>query len=254
MIAYVRLILNQYDQEAFRRVANVPKRSIGPASVDAILKYVEENPDADIFDACENVKLRNRKAQMGINNFVAVIEELYITANEINQNLDGQATLADLIRRIVILTDYEKHLNDTVKNKDEVTQRMSNVYELMNIASNYTDIEEFVDNMMGYSDEDEEDEEGQATVKMLTMHASKGLEWPIVIIVGCNEGTSPHFLSIRDGNLEAERRLFYVAMTRAKKQLFLSRAKFVRDRSGIPHATHESRFISEIDSRYINKR
>lgn len=254
MIAYVRLILNQYDQEAFRRVANVPKRSIGPASVDAILKYVEENPDADIFDACENVKLRNRKAQMGINNFVAVIEELYITANEINQNLDGQATLADLIRRIVILTDYEKHLNDTVKNKDEVTQRMSNVYELMNIASNYTDIEEFVDNMMGYSDEDEEDEEGQATVKMLTMHASKGLEWPIVIIVGCNEGTSPHFLSIRDGNLEEERRLFYVAMTRAKKQLFLSRAKFVRDRSGIPHATHESRFISEIDSRYINKR
>lgn len=254
MMAYVRLVLNQYDQEAFRRVANVPKRNIGPASVDAILNYVDNNPEADIFDACEQVKLRNRKAQIGINNFVAVIEELYITANEINQNLDGNRTLADLIRRVVILTDYEKHLGETAKGEEEVQQRMSNVYELINIARNYTDIEDFVESMMGYSDEDEEDEEGKATVKLLTMHASKGLEWPIVIVVGCNEGTSPHYLSLRDGNLEEERRLFYVAMTRAKKQLFLTRAKFVKDRSGFPHATNESRFIGEINERFINKR
>lgn len=254
MMAYVRLVLNQYDQEAFRRVANVPKRNIGPASVDAILNYVDNNPEADIFDACEQVKLRNRKAQIGINNFVAVIEELYITANEINQNLDGNRTLADLIRRVVILTDYEKHLGETAKGEEEVQQRMSNVYELINIARNYTDIEDFVESMMGYSDEDEKDEEGKATVKLLTMHASKGLEWPIVIVVGCNEGTSPHYLSLRDGNLEEERRLFYVAMTRAKKQLFLTRAKFVKDRGGFPHATNESRFISEINERFINKR
>lgn len=254
MMAYVRLVLNQYDQEAFRRVANVPKRNIGPASVDAILSYVDENPEADVFDACEQVKLRNRNAQIGINNFVSVIEELYITANEINQNLDGKRTLADLIRRIVVLTDYEKHLEETIKSEEEVQQRMSNVYELINIARNYTDIEDFVESMMGYSEEDEEDKEGNATVKLLTMHASKGLEWPVVIIIGCNEGTSPHYLSLRDGNLEEERRLFYVAMTRAKKQLFLTRAKFAKGRSGFSHATNESRFIGEINERFINKR
>lgn len=254
MMAYVRLVMNQHDQEAFRRVANVPKRGIGPASVDAILEYVNKHEEADIFDACEKVKLRNRKAQLGINNFVAVIEQLYETAAIIQSNGDGNRSIADLIRQVVILTDYEKHLDETEKDEEAVESRMSNIRELMNMAREYTNVEEFVENMMGFSDEDEENEEGSASVKLLTMHASKGLEWPIVIVIGCSEGIAPHFLAVRDGNIEEERRLMYVAMTRAREQLFITRAKFVRDRGGSLHATQESRFISEIDTRFVRKR
>ena len=254
MMAYVRLVMNQNDQEAFRRVANVPKRGIGPASVDAILAYVNNHAEADIFDACESVKLRSRKAQLGINNFVSVIEQLYETAAIIQSNGDGNRTMADLIRQIVILTDYENHLRETEKDEEAVDNRMANIRELLNMAREYNNIEEFVENMMGFSSEDEEDEEGNASVKLLTMHASKGLEWPIVIIIGCSEGIAPHFLAARDGNIEEERRLMYVAMTRAREQLFLTRAKYVKDRGGSLHATQESRFISEINGRFLRKR
>jgi len=254
MMAYVRLVMNQLDQEAFRRVANVPKRGIGPASVDAILDYVNSHLDVDIFDACEAVKLRNRRAQVGINNFVAVIEQLYETATIIQSNGDGNRTMADMIRQIVVLTDYENHLKETEKDEEAVETRMDNIRELINIAREYSNLEDFVENMMGFSDEDEEDEEGNAAVKLLTMHASKGLEWPIVIVIGCSEGLSPFFLAVRDGNIEEERRLMYVAMTRAREQLFLTRAKYVKDRGGSLHVTQESRFISEINQRFIKKR
>jgi DNA helicase-2/ATP-dependent DNA helicase PcrA len=215
---------------------------------------VNSNSGVDIFDACETVKLRNSKAQLGINNFVAVIEQLYETAEMIQANGDGERTMADMIRHIVTITDYKKHLEETEKDEETVETRMANIRELINMAHEYTSIEDFVENMMGYSDEDEESEDGTATVKLLTMHASKGLEWPIVIIIGCSEGIAPHFLAVRDGNVEEERRLMYVAMTRAKEQLFITRAKYIKDRGGSMHATQESRFIGEINQRFVKKR
>ena len=254
MMAYVRLVLNQDDQEAFRRVANVPKRNIGAKSAETILKYHLEHDGEDLIDACHNAKISNIKSREGIANFVAVLEQLCDIAQAIDDNGDNQMTMRDLILAVIRLTKYTDYLAEQEKNRETLEHRLGNIRELLNIAEQYTDIEDFVVSMAGMDVEDEEDEQGQATVKLITMHSSKGLEWPVVIIIDANDGIVPFGLALTEGNLEEERRLFYVAMTRAKKQLFILRPKFNKSARGWSYAARESRFIAEIDPKYVNRR
>ena len=97
-----------------------------------------------------------------------------------------------------------------------------------------------------------EDGESFDGINLMTMHASKGLEFPVVIIVGANEGTVPHFKAVYSGDVSEERRLFYVAMTRAEKFLFITRSKITL-RNGEPQYCKQSRFVTEVDSKYLKK-
>ena len=122
------------------------------------------------------------------------------------------------------------------------------------MAYEYETIEGFMESLLGTAVEEDKDSEEQPAVKLLTIHGSKGLEWPVVIIVGVNEGMIPHRLDILDGNIEEARRLFYVAMTRAKKRLVMTKSKKGVDARGNIVPLRPSQFLKDISSKYFAQR
>lgn len=246
ILAYARITLNQKDREAFNRVANVPRRGIGAKTLELISDYIATHEGADIVTACNNVVV-NKKTRVGLNQFSAIIEDLCEVAGDIEIN--GR-TMDEFIDRILVLTDYAKFLQDTCT-KSEYQERMDNIEELRKIAGEYTVLTDLVESLVSKSESVNQTDDN--CVNLMTMHSSKGLEFPLVIIVGANEGTCPHFLSIREQNVEEERRLFFVAATRAKQELFITRAKRVFFQNRFQF-TRESRFIGEIGSKYIQRR
>ena len=253
IMAYVRLIINPYDLEAFRRIVNVPERFVGQKSIEKIMAYFKDNHEDNVLKACSKVNLRMKKTKQGIQEFIAVIEQLQECAQDIYNNGDGEQTVANLIREIVVLIQYEDYLHDSCETDKEFEQRWENVNYLIDMAYEYEDIQDFIESLLGYDTEEEIENENKVT--MTTMHSSKGLEWPIVIIIGCNEGTCPSRLDLLEGiaSLEETRRLFYVAMTRAKQQLYITRPKncFIR---GENMCMRETRFIREFGSKYLTRR
>lgn len=251
LIAYVRLIVNPNDREAFRRIANVPSRHIGTVSLQAILKYLEEHEDVSLFDACRNISFRQRETKRGINNFISVIQALCDIAHYIDEHAKDEedVNVGMIIREIYNLINYGDYIKEQMS--DDVEQHESDVSSLINFASDYKSINDFVTAVVEH-DINQEDKDDIATVKLLTMHSAKGLEWPIVFIVGNNNGTIPLWRATQEGNIEEERRLFYVAMTRAKKLLILTRPKEVM-RRGRRAIAMENLFIKEIKPQYLQR-
>lgn len=277
ILAYLRFIVNKNDEEAFKRCVNVPKRGVGDASIAKIMlakdeqksveTYLQDNSDHVTMESSEEVSVHNfdiveaikatqlrGKAKQGVANFIANIETLQGTYFKIQCSqhtkdkliIDNEKySVKDVIEGIVNLTNYFNYL--TEDDVETAEDRIKNVLELENIACSYTDINEFLENMVVDSTDKEETTN---RVHMLTMHASKGMEYPVVIIIGANDGISPHFRSINDGLIEEERRLMYVAMTRAKQELVITRPKYML-RQGTPTYCQESRFIKEINKKYL---
>lgn len=245
IMSYVRFIYNPQDKQAFERIVNIPKRGIGKKSLEKIYHFVNhmQNDKLDLEEACKQVELTG-KAKQGIQDFNNIISTL-------KKEVDNGITPEELIRTIVKLIGYNQYLIET--EKKEAEEKIANVIELISIASQYDTLDDFIYNMALNSDIDkeEDDEESDDKIQLLTMHASKGLEYKAVIIVGANEGISPHWRADTLKELEEERRLFYVAMTRAKKFLFITRPKIV-NMNGSPMYSKESRFIEEIDSKYLH--
>lgn len=252
ILAYVKLLANPKDTESFRRIANIPKRGIGDASVMQIIMHSSIKHSNNIIAACKDAPLRTSKARAGAEEFSAIMEQLSEIAQLILVNADGNRNLGELINEIVTLIDYRSYLNDNEKDEDVIYERMENVQELISIARDYNDIDDFIESIMTYIHEDNDDEDDKPKVNLMTIHGSKGLEWPIVIVVGCVENCLPHIISIKEGNVEEERRLMYVAMTRAKEQLVLTGVQKMYDRTGNIYDVTKSRFINEINSKYIN--
>ena len=241
LMAYLRFIMNPMDQVALERALTRPKRGIGEVSLVSIFTSVYEDDIIDV-DQLSNISPDIRgKAKKGYENFVAVVQEL-------NDMYKNGSTPLELIERLIGLTGYLDFLKK--EHKEDFDDRKRNIEELMNIAESYLMLEDFVGNMtINETDSEEQDDSG---VNMLTIHGSKGLEFKAVIIVGCNQGTIPHFKEIEAGDISEERRLFYVGMTRAKELLFLTRSKMTI-RNGAPSFTSPSVFLNEIDKQYIKK-
>lgn len=252
ILAYIKLLANPKDTESFRRIANIPKRGIGDTSVTQILFHAITKYDNNIIAACKDAPLRTSKARAGAEEFSAIMEQLGEIAQLISINIDGNRNLGELINEILTLVDYRSYLNETEKDENIVYEKMENVKELVSIARDYNDIDDFIESIMTYIQEDKTDDDNNPKVNLMTIHGSKGLEWPIVIVIGCVENCLPHVISIKEGNVEEERRLMYVAMTRAKNQLILSGTQKIHDRTGEVSSATRSRFISEINSKYIN--
>lgn len=247
VLSYAKFLVNPYDLEAFKRIINVPKRGIGEKNLEKIISCYKHLscdtiPTEGLLQACKEVECRG-KVKLAMEQFITIISQLTNFA-EIN-------TPVKVIDEILRLTGYTDYLEKT--ELDTVDERIDNLIELEEIAAGYTDLQEFLNNMILNTQKTNDNTGGEELfdgVNLMSMHASKGLEFPVVIMIGSNEGTIPHFKAIQANDVSEERRLFYVAMTRAKELLFITRPK-VTVSQGVPKYSSQSRFIKEIDPEYV---
>ncbi len=241
-LAYVKLLLNPRDNVALLRILNVPARGVGKTSVEQLEQLAGERRISlweALAQGCDEHRYGAR-AGAALGAFRRLIERL-------RAELPGQAPHA-VLRRILDETGYRAMLETDPS--AEAESKLGNLQELVSAAADAAargeSMEEFLDHAALVSDADEVDE--TAPVSLLTMHNAKGLEFPVVFIAGLEEGLFPHSRS-RDSEeqLEEERRLCYVAMTRARKRLYLSHARYRRRYGGSPpEPCVPSRFLKEI--------
>ena len=243
IIAYLRVALFEKDTISLLRILNVPKRGLGSA-VEKKLKEILEKESSNIG------ALKILSSELKMEKQKRAVEDLVGTIEEIREKLH-QLKPYDLIRFIVVSTGYEEYLRK--ENPEDWESRLENTKELGNTVQEFSEREklegedlylEFLSTITLSSDQDEIEEEEKVT--LMTVHASKGLEFPVVFITGLEEGLFPHIKSLdtKEG-IEEERRLFYVAITRAKRLLALSYAKRRRT-FGSYRDTRKSRFLEEI--------
>ena len=242
VMAYVRLAVNPYDIEAFERAVNTPKRGIGKKSIVKIREVANDKNSGriNIIEACERAKLSG-KAKQSLSGFVSLIQS-------IRKSIEENVSPKQILEQIVHETAYCSYLLKEKEGED----RLANVEELISIASQYDTLEDFFYNMSLFSDISEANEDNQSRVQMLTMHAAKGLEFKVVFIIGANEGITPHWRAETTKEIEEERRLFYVAMTRAEKLLFITRPRTMHTNGRTVYAK-ESQFVKEIDPDCLRK-
>lgn len=240
IIAYLRLIQNPSDDVSFERIVNVPPRKIGSATVGK-LREISRTHGFALADAIEysaEQQLLSPQAKGALSAFTDILEELRAVAE--------QGLAAEVIKVLFERTGYLDYLGDQ-------HHRIENVRELLTAAEMLEDISlsDFLDLVLLSTDEDREDSEGER-VSLMTIHAAKGLEFPAVFVVGANEGLLPHRLSAETlEGLEEERRLFYVAITRAERVLFISYASRRKAGSNRSYELEESVFLKDIPSEYV---
>ncbi len=234
VVAYLRLIQNPRDDVSFERVVNVPPRKIGGVTLRKLREISAAGGFAflDAIEYSQEQNLLSGQALGALSRFLDIIKELSSAAE--NQ------PVASVIKRLLERTGYLDYLG-------EEHHRVENVKELLNAAegSEEKTLSDFLDRVLLSTDEDREDS-GEEEVSLMTIHASKGLEFPVVFVVGVNEGLLPHQRSASTlEGLEEERRLFYVAVTRAKQLLYLSYAS-LKGASGPMHGTRRSVFLDDL--------
>jgi DNA helicase II / ATP-dependent DNA helicase PcrA len=242
LMAYLRLIYQPEDLVSFERIVNVPTRGIGAKSVQNFLDWKTINK-LSLRQALEHIRDHpnlTSKAKKGL----LELGEMLTALREIAQDVPLPALLDSLLRRI----DYFAYLDDGTPQGES---RAENVRELVGVTQSYQDLglDGFLEEMALISDLDST-EFSKNAVTLMTIHAAKGLEFPVVFMVGLEETVFPHSRALYDqGEMEEERRLCYVAMTRAREELYLSYATS-RMLYGGMHHNPPSRFLSEFDASF----
>ena len=244
ILSYLKLIINDKDVLAFKRSVSVPKRGVGDKSIMAIDEFARNYPvePLTIREALTHKDLTLKgKAKTTIKEYAAFLDKLE------EKYLSDEP--AEVIKWLITELNYMDYLETTYKDSAEVQVRAENLFELVNVASEYETIEDLLVQASLYREEKEEEED---RVQLLTMHKSKGLEFKCVIVVGCSETICPHFKALDDpAQIEEERRLMYVAMTRAKDYLFMTYPTTIKAQ-GREQYVAPSRFLKEIDRKYIH--
>ena len=241
MTSYLRLIANPNDMDAFSRVISVPKRNVGSTSIEKILQKARQNTEScDIISVYKDLHFTS-KIYNACKSFESMITNLRDIAFE---------NVGQLLERIVKEIHYYDYLNDVFPESADYNERKANVEELIRFCSYYKNIPEFLENFT-VDPEDKEDKNSVDGVNIMTMHGSKGLEFEVVFMTSMNDNVCP-FIKSQDSvsGIEEERRLFYVAMTRAKKRLFISYASQYGTKGSMSQAAFASRFINEIPPQY----
>lgn len=241
LLSYVIMALNPYDGIAFERAIQTPKRAVGPTTIVKIYNYCVENNCNYIEGLKANIKMfKGNKTK--VEQFLGLAETL------LNQK---ELSPYDFLKLVIDNINYYEHLKSDSKTSEEADGRIENVETLLEMASYCDDISEFYDNAM-LRNVDIEDKNVKDSVSLMTMHSSKGLEWNVVILASLNEGIVPTFQALSNKNsIEEERRLFYVACTRAKKLLFLINTEYSKN-LGQVMKSQPSRFLYEIDKKYVH--
>ncbi|MCW5940286.1 MAG: UvrD-helicase domain-containing protein [Fimbriimonadaceae bacterium] len=243
LVAYLRLVLNSRDDVSFRRVVNVPARAVGAGTLQR-LESLSSERGSSLWDAATDLTLQqelNKKALAGIRAFTGLIEDAQLIARE------GPVT--PVLKRLLEKSGYLEDLR--ADRSDESISRQENLQEFVNVTAEYDATAEepslamFLESVALIADVDGLNESGDA-VTLMTLHSSKGLEFPVVFLVGLEEGVFPHSRSLgSDTELEEERRLAYVGMTRARQELHLTHA-VRRSLYGQPSFNRRSRFLDDI--------
>lgn len=225
ILSYLSLLKNKFDLIALSRIINTPARGIGAVTLQKILnlgdaKAIEEIP-----------KYRD---------FAKMMDELRSGIDSLRPN--------EIIEKVVYKTGYKKYISD---GSLESETRLENIEELKIAASNYENLDQFLESVSLVSDIDDYNE-SENILTLMTIHSAKGMEFPVVFITGLEEGLFPHSNSVSDQfELEEERRLFYVGMTRAMERLYITYAK-IRLMYGRLEPQIPSRFLSELPEKYID--
>ncbi len=244
ILAYLRLLINPADSVSLLRVMNVPKRGVGKTTVQRLTDAANQLgiPLWDVVNDAEAVRTLGGRSAKGLLEFSELIEFL-------NNHLSN-SPISELIQLVMEKSGYVRELINS--GTDEGEERRRNLQELVNAALQYqeeneaADLEGFLASAALASDADSKDTEIDR-VTLMTLHSSKGLEFPVVFLVGMEQGLFPSYRSLDDpASLEEERRLCYVGLTRAKERLFLSHATERRVWGGIREPALPSIFLSEI--------
>ncbi len=237
IIAYLRIIANSSDDISLKRIINVPARGIGKVTIDK-LEAIAEQKGISFYEAIQS-SLKDKLLSSGTLNKLDKFNSLLIEIIEFPEKDD----IEDLINHVLYKTKYLDMLE-----KEE--ERKENIGEILNLAVEFeserkeSTLSEFLDSISLASDLDNYTEEFDQ-ITLMTLHSSKGLEFPVVFITGMEENLIPHYNSMINGQVEEERRLFYVGLTRAKEKLYLASANR-RMVFGKQQGTITSRFISEL--------
>ena len=245
-MAYLRAVVNVTDEVNLKRVLNVPKRGIGDQTVGRLDAYARSH-GLSFVEALRNWDTAgvSPRSARGIESFLTLLDDL---STELAK---GPAALLDsILSRSGYLAELEA--DRSVENDS----RIENLAELVGMAREYQSVDAFLEQVSLVADTDQlpdPDDPSETGVVMMTLHAAKGLEFPVVFMVGVEEGVFPHMRALTDpGELEEERRLCYVGITRARQQLFLSHA-WCRTLYGSTQYNPPSRFITEIPSGLIEE-
>ena len=250
LLAYLRLIRNHADAVAFRRIVNVPARGIGDRTMERLREAAERLELPLLAVAARVARGDDDPAlppvrgdiRLALREFVALIDRL-------TKSSEGQ-TVSALLETVLAETRYEQHLQRNDEEHAEV--RWENVQELVNVASQYEDLEpaaslaSFLEEVALVADVDDPSADAPDAVTLTTLHAAKGLEYPVVFMPGMEEGLLPHSLSLDNpAEMEEERRVCYVGMTRARERLYLTHARR-RMRQGRYQGAIASRFLDDL--------
>ena len=253
VLAYLRLLINSEDEQAFKRIINFPARGIGQTTLNKITieaKKLNVSDYSFIKDFSKSTEILNSSTKNKLLDFVIMLESLKVKT----ENLNVFDVTKEVLKQSGLYNLYKK--DESL----EGVNRIQNIEELLNGIKDFVDNNEFEDksvssflqNIALATDQDNEDDD-RNKVSLMTIHLAKGLEFPYVYIVGLEENLFPSAMNLNSRNeLEEERRLFYVALTRAEKKVFLSYV-LSRYRWGKLVDSEQSRFINEIKDEYIQR-
>ncbi len=237
LISYLKVINNPHDDISIRRIINVPKRGIGESSIIELENRAKEK-STSIYDSLETKKELE---------FKQIIDKLI--------QKSANLSLTELIDTVLEDSSIKSELITSKSIEDET--RLENLMEFKSITSSYEErtgsvnLNDFLDEISLIADMSNHTEDGNV-VTLMTLHSAKGLEFKVVFLIGMEEGIFPHNMSLMEDNIEEERRLCYVGITRAKERLYITNAKrrmiYGKDNMNMP-----SRFINEITDEYLEK-
>ena len=259
ILAYLRLFVNQDDDAAYLRIINTPRREIGPTTLEKLGTYANER-HISLFAASTELGLSQKLTDKSVHRLQIFHDWVIRTADCIDRG-DNFSIIEDVIKHI----DYEQYLKEDSKSKESAERKIKNVYELIEwlkrIAVKETDgqkpLAEIVAKIM-LMDIMDRNKEAKISdqISLMTLHAAKGLEFPHVFLIGIEENILPHQNSIDNANIEEERRLTYVGITRAQRTCTFSYCTH-RKRYGEISECEPSRFLNELpveDLEWINKK
>lgn len=249
VLAYLRLLYNPEDSLSLTRIINVPKRNIGATTMEHVAAYAEAQ-GISLFEALSSTDEIpvTKRAKASLENFAAMIFDLL-------NDIEGKDVLS-LIETVIKQTGYGDMLDKEAEHDPQGESRKENVGEFLSVAKDYMDsnpegnLQDFLENVALVSDVDDF-ESSDSKVTLMTLHAAKGLEFPVVFLTGLDEGLFPHSRTLMDPvQVEEERRLAYVGITRAERQLYVTNA-VTRTMYGRISAYMPSRFLAEIPPQFM---
>ncbi|MYM63848.1 DNA helicase Rep [Pseudomaricurvus sp. HS19] len=258
ILAYLRLVVNPDDDNAFLRIINTPRRQIGPNTLEALGRYATER-EISLFAACQELGVQSQIPKQSLER----IERFTHWLLQVGENSRGSDPVG-AVREMVEDIDYESWLHQNASSPKVAERRLENVWYLLDSIRTIIERDDAEDGsgslesaiskllLRDMLERQSEAEEEPDQVQMMTLHASKGLEFPYVFLVGVEEDILPHRSSIEEDNVEEERRLAYVGITRAKKVLHMTLAA-KRKQFGEVWDTTPSRFLDELPPEDVDR-